>query len=84
MSAMGTRVQIHHAAAEPSSPPKILMPHNISNPINLSTLADENVPRLAECPLKALKHYVQMSASWKDTDQLFVGFGEDHKGALLS
>lgn len=70
-SATGTRVQICDAGAEPSFPAKILIPHTISSPINLSV-----------CPLKTLKHYVQMTVSRKDTDQLFVIFGEQYKDRL--
>lgn len=36
---------------------KILIPHYINKPFNLSALADENVLRTTLSPVTALKHY---------------------------
>lgn len=59
--------------------PKILALKFINPPINLSSLADENLPRLVLCPVNAL-----CGSDWQVTDQLFVCFWEHHRGALLS
>lgn len=47
-------------------------------------LAHENMPSPALCPVRALKFYVEVTASWQVTGQLFVYFGEHHKGVPLS
>lgn len=56
---------------------------SVNKPINLSGLADENMPKPALYPIKALKSYVEVSASWWHTDELFVSFRKNHKGASM-
>lgn len=62
----------------PAILPKMMTAHiDYSNkPLGLSALADESVSRPALCQVRALKYFLQETASWWVTDQLFVCFGE--------
>ena len=75
----------------PAFLPKVLLPQFVNQSIHLAAFqppfnhsdTDGGRSHLL-CPVRALKCYVKSTASFRQTDQLFVCYGEVRKGASLS
>ncbi len=62
--------------------PKLLSPQYINKPIIISAFTDDC--RSVLCPVRALQQYVEVTAAWRATDQLFVCHGDYRKGTVVS
>ncbi len=66
----------------PAFLPKVLSPQYVNKPIIISAFTDDR--RSVLCPVRALRQYVEVTAAWRATDQLFVCHGDHRKGTTVS